>query len=69
MVNVTAILMGVWVAFCATETWMVAFPEFPVSMEGITETSIRVGVPADAGEIDIHGGAALPDVPESMVVV
>src|SRR5271170_1435567 len=48
---------------------MVAFPELPTSMEGITETNMRVGVAAEVGEMAIHGGAALPAVPASMVVV
>lgn len=69
MVKVTGMLIGVCVLFCATETWMVALPEPPVSMDGITETSMRAGVPPEAGDTTSHGGAALPAVPASMAVV
>jgi hypothetical protein len=62
-------LIAAWVVFPATVTWMVAVPELPVSMDGITETSMRVGVPPEAGETVIHGGAGVPAVPPSMLVV
>ena len=68
MVKVTGMSIGVCVLFCATETWMVALPEPPVSSDGITETSMRAGVPPETGIPPVHGGAAVPAVPASMAI-